>query len=78
MRILCPVAVAALCFDSIIFRQLGLARAKGRAKALEIFEVVGETPNPISDEATAEAEIQELKDRRDSADDNLWRKPWFS
>ena len=56
--ILASAAVAALCSGNIIFRQLGLARAKGRAKALEIFEVVGEIPNPISDEATAEAEIQ--------------------
>ncbi len=54
--ILASAAVAALSSDSIIFRQLGTAQAKGRVEALEIYEVVGEIPSPVSDEATAETQ----------------------
>ncbi len=52
--ILASAAVAALSADRIIFRRLGSAQAKGRIEALEIYEVVGEVPSPVSDETEAE------------------------
>lgn len=47
--ILASAAVVALCSDKIAFRQLGTAQAKGRVKALEIYEVVSETPASVAD-----------------------------
>ncbi len=52
--ILASAAVAALSADRIIFRRLGSAQAKGRIEALEIYEVVGEVPSPVSDETEVE------------------------
>ena len=40
--ILASSAVVALCDDTIVFRPLGEAQVKGRATALQLFEVVGE------------------------------------
>jgi adenylate cyclase len=40
--ILASSAVVALCGDAIAFRPLGEAQVKGRATALQLFEVVGE------------------------------------
>jgi adenylate cyclase len=52
--ILASAAVERACSDTIEFRPLGTAQAKGRMEALEIFEVVGVRPVP---EATAEAKL---------------------
>jgi adenylate cyclase len=40
--ILASSAVVALCGDAIVFRALGEAQVKGRATALQLFEVVSE------------------------------------
>ncbi|MBZ9655591.1 adenylate/guanylate cyclase domain-containing protein [Phyllobacterium lublinensis] len=55
--ILASAAVKSLCSDAINFRLLGSAQAKGRVEALEIYEVVGEIPSPVSGEVAAQAEI---------------------
>ena len=52
--ILASAAVERACSETIEFRPLGTAQAKGRMEALEIFEVVGVRPVP---ETTAEAKL---------------------
>ncbi|WP_428415031.1 adenylate/guanylate cyclase domain-containing protein [Pararhizobium sp.] len=44
--ILASSAVVALCGDAIVFRPLGEAQVKGRATALQLFEVVSERDRP--------------------------------
>lgn len=43
--IMASSAVVALCGDAIIFHPLGQAQVKGRATALELYEVIGEKTN---------------------------------
>ncbi|HXV29281.1 MAG TPA: adenylate/guanylate cyclase domain-containing protein, partial [Sinorhizobium sp.] len=51
--ILASAAVVTQCRDAVTFRPLGSAQAKGRSRALEIYEVVAASPLAAEEAGTA-------------------------